>query len=101
MFNMNERVYNPRSRIQSVPHQVSMFHPQASQVINPQPSMIHSQASQVIYPQPSMIHPKSSQVIHQQAYQALAISLQLSADPIQVDLSLVVPYLLPTDDPLA
>ncbi|GJZ26983.1 reverse transcriptase domain-containing protein [Tanacetum coccineum] len=48
-----------------------------------------------------MIHPQSSQVIHQQASQAPAVSLQLSADPIQVDSSLVVPYLLPTDDPLA
>ncbi|GKC44496.1 hypothetical protein Tco_1062218 [Tanacetum coccineum] len=146
MFNMNERVYNPQSQIQSVHHQVSMihsqasqvinhqpsmihpqasqviypqpsmFHSQASQVINPQPSMIHPQASQVIYPQPSMIHPQSyqvihpqsyqvihtqsSQVIHQQASQAPAISLQSSADPKQVDSSLVAPYFLPTDDPL-
>ncbi|GKD06784.1 hypothetical protein Tco_1181758 [Tanacetum coccineum] len=131
MFNMNERVHNPRSQIQSVPRQVLMFHPQASQVINPQssmihpqasqvinhqPSMIHSQAPQVIYPQPSMIHlqsyqvihpqsyqvihTQSSQVIHQHASQAPAVSLQSSADPIQVDSSLVVPYLLPTDDPL-
>ncbi|GKE20103.1 hypothetical protein Tco_1431615 [Tanacetum coccineum] len=48
-----------------------------------------------------MIHPQSSQVIHQQASQAPAVSLQLLANPIQVDSSLVVPYLLPTDDPLA
>ncbi|GJT90718.1 integrase, catalytic region, zinc finger, CCHC-type containing protein [Tanacetum coccineum] len=93
MFNMNERVYNPRSQIQSVPHQVSMFHPQASQVIYPQPSMIHPQSYQVI-------HPQSYQVIHQQTSQAPVVSLQSSADPILVDSSLVVPYLLPTDDPL-
>ncbi|GKC66741.1 retrovirus-related pol polyprotein from transposon TNT 1-94 [Tanacetum coccineum] len=116
MFNMNERVYNSRSQIQSVPRQVSMFHPQASQVIYPQPSMFHPQASQVIYPQPSMIHPQSyqmihpqsyqvihpqsSQVIHQQTSQAAAVSLQSSADPIQVDSSLVAPHFLLTDDPL-
>ncbi|GKD61007.1 hypothetical protein Tco_1298516, partial [Tanacetum coccineum] len=131
MFNMNERVYNPQSQIQSVPHHVSMihsqasqvinpqpsmFHPQASQVINHQPSMIHSQDSQVINPQPSMfhpqvyhvihpqlyqvIHPQSSQLIHQQVSQAPAVSLQSSANPKQVDSSLVVPYFLPTDDPL-
>ncbi|GKA57940.1 hypothetical protein Tco_0757128 [Tanacetum coccineum] len=92
MFNMNERVYNPQSQIQSVP-QVSMFHPQASQVIYPQPSMIHPQSYQVI-------HPQSSLVIHQQTSQAPAVSLQSSANPIQVDSSLVVPYFLPTDDPL-
>ncbi|GJV45505.1 hypothetical protein Tco_1430041 [Tanacetum coccineum] len=115
MFNINERVYNPQSQIQNVSHQVSMFHPQASQVINPQPSMIHLQASQVINPQPSMFHPQASQVInpqpsmihsqasqviHQQASQAPVVSLQSSADPIQVDSSLVAPYFLPTDDPL-
>ncbi|GKA47239.1 retrovirus-related pol polyprotein from transposon TNT 1-94, partial [Tanacetum coccineum] len=46
------------------------------------------------------IHPQSSQVIHQQASQAPVVSLQSSTDPIQVDLSLVAPYFLPTDDPL-
>ncbi|GKA08082.1 retrovirus-related pol polyprotein from transposon TNT 1-94 [Tanacetum coccineum] len=101
MFNMNERVYNPQSQIQSVPHHVSMFHPQASQVIYPQPSMVHPQSYQVIHPQSfQVIHPQSSQVIHQQTSQAPAVSLQSSADPIQVDSSLVVPYFLPTDDPL-
>ncbi|GJU55570.1 hypothetical protein Tco_1229284 [Tanacetum coccineum] len=48
MFNINERVYNPQSQIQSVPHHVSMFHLQASQVIYPQPSMIHLQSYQKI-----------------------------------------------------
>ncbi|GJU56745.1 hypothetical protein Tco_1234511 [Tanacetum coccineum] len=101
MFNMNERVYNPQSQIQSVPHQVSMFHPQASQVIYPQPLMIHPQSYQMIHPQSyQVIHPQSSQVIHQQASQAPAIALQSSADPIQVDSSLFAPYFLPTDDPL-
>ncbi|GJR74864.1 hypothetical protein Tco_0087229 [Tanacetum coccineum] len=52
-----------------------------------------------------MIHPQSYQVIHPQLsqvtyQQASAISLQSSADPIQVDSSLVVPYFLLTDDPL-
>ncbi|GJV29358.1 hypothetical protein Tco_1385806 [Tanacetum coccineum] len=93
MFNMNERVYNPQSQIQSVPHQVSMFHPQALQVIYPQPSVIHPQSYQVI-------HPQSSQVIHLQASQALVVSLQSSAYPIQVASSLVAPYFLPTDDTL-
>ncbi|GKE43753.1 hypothetical protein Tco_1471037, partial [Tanacetum coccineum] len=51
MFNMNGRVYNPGSQIQSVPHQVSMFHPQASQVTYPQPSKIHPQSYQMIHPQ--------------------------------------------------
>ncbi|GJZ87866.1 hypothetical protein Tco_0659648 [Tanacetum coccineum] len=92
MFNMNERVYNPQSQIQSLSHQVSMFHPQASQVVYPQPSMIHLQSYQVI-------HPQSYQVIYQQTSQAPAVSLQSSTNPIQVDSSLVVPYLLPTDDP--
>ncbi|GJS95798.1 hypothetical protein Tco_0802766 [Tanacetum coccineum] len=94
MFNMNERVYNPQSQSASVTHQVSMFHPQSYQVIHPQ-------SSQVIHPQSShMIHPQSSQVIHPQSSQALAISLQSSADPIQFDSGLVIPYFLPTDDPL-
>ncbi|GJR71058.1 hypothetical protein Tco_0083423 [Tanacetum coccineum] len=63
--------------------------------------MVHPQSSQVIHPQSfQVIHPQSSQVIHQQTSQAPAVSLQSSADPIQVDLSLVVPYFLPTDDPL-
>ncbi|GJU81106.1 hypothetical protein Tco_1283471 [Tanacetum coccineum] len=74
MFNINERVYNPQSQIQSVPHHVSMFHPQASQVI---------------YPQPSMIHPQSYRD-----------SSTIISNPIQVDSSLVAPYFLPTDDPL-
>ncbi|GJY05522.1 hypothetical protein Tco_0371462, partial [Tanacetum coccineum] len=101
MFNMNERVYNPQSQIQSVPHQVSMFHSQASQVIYPQPSRIHPQSYQVIHPQShQVIHPQSSQVIHQQASQAPAVSLQSLADHIQSDLGLVAPYFLPTDDPL-
>ncbi|GJU03021.1 hypothetical protein Tco_1113359 [Tanacetum coccineum] len=78
MFNMNERVYNPRSQIQSVPHQVLMIHPQSYQ----------------------MIHPQSYQVIHPQTSQAPVVSLQSSSDPIQVDSSLVAPYFLPTDDPL-
>ncbi|GJY28888.1 retrovirus-related pol polyprotein from transposon TNT 1-94 [Tanacetum coccineum] len=78
-----------------------MFHPQASQVIYPQSSMIHPQSYQMIHPQSyQVIHPQSSQVIHQQASQAPAVSLQSSADPIQVDSSLVAPYFLPTDDPL-
>ncbi|GJT57766.1 hypothetical protein Tco_0992820 [Tanacetum coccineum] len=47
-----------------------------------------------------MIHPQSYQVIHQQASQAPTISLQSSADPIQVDSSLIAPYFLLTDDPL-
>ncbi|GKE36687.1 hypothetical protein Tco_1460092 [Tanacetum coccineum] len=55
--------------------------------------MIRPQSYQVI-------HPQSSQVIHQQVSQAPVISLQSSADPIQVDSSLVAPYFLPTDDPL-
>ncbi|GJW68884.1 hypothetical protein Tco_0123308 [Tanacetum coccineum] len=55
--------------------------------------MIHPQSYQVI-------HPQLSQVTYQQASQASAISLQSSADPIQVDSSLVVPYFLQTDDPL-
>ncbi|GJT53546.1 retrovirus-related pol polyprotein from transposon TNT 1-94 [Tanacetum coccineum] len=42
MFNRMSRVYTSAIQIQSVPHQVSMFHPQASQVIYPQPSMISS-----------------------------------------------------------
>ncbi|GJZ52190.1 hypothetical protein Tco_0606705 [Tanacetum coccineum] len=63
--------------------------------------MIHPQSYQMIHPQSyQVIHPQSSQVIHQQASQAPAVSLQSSADPIQVDSSLVVPYFLPTDDPL-
>ncbi|GKD51485.1 hypothetical protein Tco_1280461 [Tanacetum coccineum] len=63
--------------------------------------MVHPQPSQVIHPQSfQVIHPQSSQVIHQQRSQAPAVSLQSSADPIQVDSSLVVPYLLPADDPL-
>ncbi|GJY53816.1 hypothetical protein Tco_0445480 [Tanacetum coccineum] len=101
MFNINERVYNPRSQIQSVPHQVSMFHPQASQVIYPQPSMIHPQSYQMIHPQSyQVIHSQSSLVTHQQASQASAVSLQSSADPIQVDSSLVVPFFLLIGDPL-
>ncbi|GJZ98639.1 hypothetical protein Tco_0671092 [Tanacetum coccineum] len=55
--------------------------------------MIHPQSYQVI-------HPQSSQVIHQQTSQAATISLQSSADPIQVDSILVATYFLPTDDPL-
>ncbi|GJZ47741.1 hypothetical protein Tco_0601573 [Tanacetum coccineum] len=47
-----------------------------------------------------MIHPQSYQVIHPQTSQAPVVSLQPSADPIQVDSSLVAPYFLPTDDPL-
>ncbi|GKB37370.1 hypothetical protein Tco_0882312 [Tanacetum coccineum] len=39
-------------------------------------------------------------MIHPQSSQAPAISLQSSADPIQFDSGLVVPYFLPTDDPL-
>ncbi|GKA38472.1 hypothetical protein Tco_0731023 [Tanacetum coccineum] len=63
--------------------------------------MIRPQSYQVIHPQSyQVIHPQSSQVIHQQASQAPAVSLQSSADPIQVDSSLVAPYFLPTDDPL-
>nr|GEY14189.1 hypothetical protein [Tanacetum cinerariifolium] len=87
MFNMNERVYNPQSQIQSVRHPVSLFHPQASQVIYPQPSMFHPQDSQVIYPQRSMIHrqsyqvshPQSSHVIHQQTSQAPAAPRQIDS----------------------
>ncbi|GJS49991.1 hypothetical protein Tco_0600112 [Tanacetum coccineum] len=71
-----------------------MIHPQSYQVIHPQ-------SYQVIHPQSyQVIHPQLSQVIHQQASQAPAVSLQSSADPIQVDSSLVAPYFLPTDDPL-
>ncbi|GJV39242.1 hypothetical protein Tco_1417682 [Tanacetum coccineum] len=78
-----------------------MIHSQASQVIYPQPSMIHPQSYQVIHPQSYLVvHPKSSQVIHQQASQAPVVSLQSSADPKQVDSSLIAPYFLPTDDPL-
>nr|GEX13622.1 hypothetical protein [Tanacetum cinerariifolium] len=63
--------------------------------------MIHPQSYQVIHPQSyQVIHPQSFQVIHQQASQAPAVSLQSSADPIQVNSSVVVPYFLPTDDPL-
>ncbi|GKE16920.1 integrase, catalytic region, zinc finger, CCHC-type containing protein [Tanacetum coccineum] len=63
--------------------------------------MIHPQSYQVIHPKSyQVIHPQSSQVIHQQASQAPAVSLQSSPDPIQVDSSRVVPYFLPTDDPL-
>ncbi|GJX25711.1 hypothetical protein Tco_0232007 [Tanacetum coccineum] len=63
--------------------------------------MVYPQSSQVIHPQSfQVIHPQSSQVIHQQRSQAPVVSLQSSANPIQVDSSLVVPYLLPTDDPL-
>ncbi|GJQ96951.1 hypothetical protein Tco_0008090 [Tanacetum coccineum] len=40
MFNMNERVYNQQSQSASVTHQVSMFHPQSSQVIHPQLSQV-------------------------------------------------------------
>ncbi|GJV80241.1 hypothetical protein Tco_1516111 [Tanacetum coccineum] len=101
MFNMNKRFYNPQSQIQSVSHQVSWFHPQASHVVYPQPSMVLPQSYQVIHPQSfQVIHPQLSQVIHQQTSQAPVISLQSSVDPIQVDSSLVVPYFLPTDDPL-
>ncbi|GJW53242.1 hypothetical protein Tco_0097327 [Tanacetum coccineum] len=67
MFNMNERVYNPQSQIQSAPHHVSST---------------------------------SFSIIHQQTSQAAAVSLQSSADHIQVVSSLVVPYFLLTDDPL-
>ncbi|GKA66352.1 hypothetical protein Tco_0766160 [Tanacetum coccineum] len=71
-----------------------MFHPQSYQVIHPQ-------SSQVIHPQSShMIHPQSSQVIHPQSSQAPDVSLQSSADPLQFDFGLVVPYFLLTDDPL-
>ncbi|GJV79372.1 hypothetical protein Tco_1515242, partial [Tanacetum coccineum] len=63
--------------------------------------MFHQQSSQVIHPQSShMIHPQSSQVTHLQLSQAPAISLQSSADHIQSDSGFVVPYFLPTDDPL-
>nr|GEW05128.1 hypothetical protein [Tanacetum cinerariifolium] len=80
---------------------VSMLHPQASQVIYPQPSTIHPQSYQVIHPQSyQVIHPQSSQVIHQQTSQAPGVSLQSSTDPLQFDSSIVVPYFLPTDDPL-
>nr|GEW50480.1 hypothetical protein [Tanacetum cinerariifolium] len=101
MFNMNERVYNPQSQIQSVRHLVSLFHPQASQVIYPQPLMFHPQASQVIYPQRSMIHPQSYQVSHPQSSHVIhQQTSQAPAAPIQVDSSFVAPYFLPTDDPL-
>ncbi|GKD77236.1 hypothetical protein Tco_1339857 [Tanacetum coccineum] len=40
MFKMNERVYNQQSQSASVTHQVSMFHPQLSQVIHPQSSQV-------------------------------------------------------------
>ncbi|GKC67591.1 hypothetical protein Tco_1100189, partial [Tanacetum coccineum] len=46
------------------------------------------------------IHPQSSQVTHQQSSQAPVVSLQSSADHIQSDSCLVIPYFLPTDDPL-
>ncbi|GKD19538.1 hypothetical protein Tco_1208696 [Tanacetum coccineum] len=63
--------------------------------------MIHPQSYQVIHQQSyQVIHLQSSQVIHQQTSQAPAVSLQLSADPIQVNLSLVASYFLSTDDPL-
>ncbi|GKD05817.1 hypothetical protein Tco_1180791 [Tanacetum coccineum] len=85
MFNMNERVYNQQSQSASVTHQVSMFHPQSSQVIHPQSYQV--------------IHPQSSQVIHLQSSQAPTVSLQSPANLLQYDSGLV-PYFLPTNDPL-
>ncbi|GJT71971.1 hypothetical protein Tco_1031257 [Tanacetum coccineum] len=87
MFNMNERVYNLQSQIQNVSHQVSMFHLQDSQVINPQPSMIHSQASlsSTINDSSTIISSDSSTII---------------SNPLQVDSSLIAPYILLTDDQL-
>ncbi|GKB85277.1 hypothetical protein Tco_0957549 [Tanacetum coccineum] len=55
--------------------------------------MFHQQSSQVI-------HPQSSQVTHQQSSQAPVVSLQSSADHMQSDSCLVIPYFLSTDDPL-
>ncbi|GJX42012.1 hypothetical protein Tco_0257002 [Tanacetum coccineum] len=86
MLNINERVYNQQSQIESVYHQALMFHQQLSQVIHPQTS--------------HMIHPQSSQVTHLQSSQAPAIYLQSSAAHIQSDSGLVVLFFLPTDDPL-
>ncbi|GJV99696.1 hypothetical protein Tco_1554948 [Tanacetum coccineum] len=58
-------------------HQLSMFHPQASQVI-------HSQSS----------------VIHPQTSQAPDVSQQPPVDLLQFDSEIVLPYFLPTSDPL-
>ncbi|GJY27394.1 hypothetical protein Tco_0402120 [Tanacetum coccineum] len=78
MFNMNERVYNQQLQFAFVSHQASVIHPQLYQVI----------------------HPQASQVIHPQSSPAPAISLHSSTDPLQFDSGLVLPYFLPTDDPL-
>ncbi|GJW08258.1 hypothetical protein Tco_1570681 [Tanacetum coccineum] len=42
----------------------------------------------------------SIKLIHPQSSQAPDVSIQSSADPLQFDSGLVVPYCLPTDDPL-
>nr|GEW32653.1 hypothetical protein [Tanacetum cinerariifolium] len=52
----------------------------------------HPQASHAIHAQSSVIHLQSSQ--------APDVSLQSSADPLQFDSGLVIPYFLPTNDPL-